>query len=142
LGSIAFDPELLAKLNSSNRIFNIIPSSKSKIIEEKKIPKRLPKNANEIDRIRREAAIIGHIPDCFGKQFSKRVFNSRYRDNASMFDFINIFTEYAKDQAIQEKIEIEESAGLLADWIAKNKKKFVEKRAPKQANHYQGEFFD
>lgn len=142
LGSIVFDPELLAKLNISNRIFNIIPGSKSKIIEEKKIRKRLPKNTTEIDRIRREAAIIGHIPEIFGGEFSKRVFDSSYRDNASMFDFVNIFTEHAKVQDIQDKIEIEESAGLLADWIAKNKKKFVEKRAPKQSDHYQAEIFE
>ena len=40
-----------------------------------------------------------------------------------MFDFINIFTEYAKELSHSKKIETEEKAGL-ADWIANNKRKF------------------
>ena len=55
---------------------------------------------------------------------SKTVFLVYMRDNASMFDFINIFTEYAKDLKPIKKIETEEKAGALADWIAKNKRKF------------------
>jgi hypothetical protein len=42
-----------------------------------------------------------------------------------MFDFINVFTEYAKNQPTEKKIEIEEKAGVLAGWIAKNRRKFV-----------------
>jgi len=41
-----------------------------------------------------------------------------------MFDFINIFTEYAKELSPAQKIESQEKAGILADWIAKNKRKF------------------
>ena len=142
LGAIPFDPEMLTKLGRSNQIFDIIQGSKSIIIDKKKIRKRLPNNANAIDRIHREAEIIGHIPDCFGKEFSNKVFNSKYRDNASMFDFINVFTEYAKDQSIQEKIEIEEKSGVLADWIAKNKKKFVAQRVLEDSSSNQFGIFD
>ena len=74
--------------------------------------------------MRREAEIKSYIPDVFGGEFSKQVFDSEWRDNASMFDFINIFTEYAKELNPAKKIEAEEKAGILADWISKNKRKF------------------
>ena len=60
----------------------------------------------------------------YARKHSRRIFDSQWRDNASMFDFINIFTEYAKDLKPIKKIETEEKAGALADWIAKNKRKF------------------
>ena len=59
----------------------------------------------------------------YARKHSRRVFDAQWRDNASMFDFINIFTEYAKDLKPIKKIETEEKAGALADWIAKNKRK-------------------
>ena len=45
-----------------------------------------------------------------------------------MFDFINIFTEYAQDQPIGKRLEMEERAGVLADRIVKNKRKFVSRK--------------
>ncbi|MBT3258392.1 MAG: hypothetical protein HN366_18310 [Deltaproteobacteria bacterium] len=50
-----------------------------------------------------------------------------------MFDFINIFTEYAQDQAIHKRLEIEERAGSLADQIVKNKRKFASRRGMNRA---------
>jgi len=41
-----------------------------------------------------------------------------------MFDFLNVFTEYAKTCKPGRKIEIEEKAGTLAKYIADNAKKF------------------
>jgi 23S rRNA U2552 (ribose-2'-O)-methylase RlmE/FtsJ len=124
LGNLDFSPELLAKLNLSEMIFDIIPGSKGQIIDTYKIA-NTPRGENkEENRILRDTEIIGHIPDLFGREHSKRVFNSHWRDNASMFDFINIFTEYAKELSPAQKIESQEKAGILADWIAKNKRKF------------------
>ena len=72
----------------------------------------------------REAGIIAYIPECHGGEFSSEVFDSTYRNNASMSDFINVFTEHAKSQPADKKIEMEEKAGSLPNWIHKNKKKF------------------
>jgi len=70
-------------------------------------------------------SFIEHIPKTYPGKCASRVFNSPYRENATMFNFINIFTEYAKDQPIHQRLEIEEWAGLLADRIVKNKRKFT-----------------
>jgi len=124
LGSLEFRPDLLARMNCSKMIFDVIKCSKGEILNNFKIP-GMPRKGNKKENIiLREAAIINHIPDLFGREYSKRVFNSSYRDNASMFDFINIFTEYAKELMPKERIAVEERTGVLAAWLAKNKKKF------------------
>jgi len=124
LGALNFSPELLAKLNLSEMIFDIIPRSKGKIIETYQIANTPQEGNKEESRILRETEIISYIPELFGRENSKRVFTSKWRDSATMFDFINIFTEYAKELSPAQKIESQEKAGILADWIAKNKKKF------------------
>jgi hypothetical protein len=48
-----------------------------------------------------------------------------YRDNASMYDFINIFTEDAKTLRYGQKIDVETNAGALAAWISTHKRKFL-----------------
>lgn len=124
LGALEFNPELLAKMNRSEMIFDIIRGSKSQIVDKYKIPDPSREGNKEENRILHEAALINLIPELFGREYSSRVFKSGMRDNASMFDFINIFTEYAKDLSPRERIESEEKAGILADWIARNKRKF------------------
>jgi hypothetical protein len=64
-------------------------------------------------------------PICLGGHEALRVFRSRLRDNASMYDFVNIFTEYAKGLPNGQKIDVETKAGALASWIAENKRKFA-----------------
>lgn len=128
LMELQFDPFLLAKAKLSDRIFDIIPGSRSCIIEQDEI-RRLPsKDRTEQDELAREASIIAGIPKYYAGEFSSQIFQSRHRDKTTMFDFINVFTEYAKAQGPEnpeKKIEIEGKSGALADWIAKNKKKFV-----------------
>jgi len=124
LAALEFSPELLAKAGASDMIFGIIRGSKREIIARFKIPNS-PRDGNRKEnRTAREAAIIAHIPGIYAGELSRKVFESSWRDNASMFDFINVFTEYAKDLGPKDKIEIEEKAGALADWIARNKRKF------------------
>lgn len=76
------------------------------------------------DKLKREELAIKYLPLCFAGDLSKAVFNSKYRDNASMFDLINVFTEYAKEKSPSEKVEIQRRSGQFADWVVKNKKKF------------------
>ena len=124
LGALKFDPEILARMNRSEMIFDIIPGSKGDIVDIYKIP-NTPREGNKTkNKIMRETQIISLVPDLFGGEYSRKVFTSGYRNNASMFDFINIFTEAAQKMSPAKKLETEEKAGILANWIAKNKRKF------------------
>ena len=123
--AIPFVPESLARTKMTAKVFDIIPGSRSRIMEEHRIPKRQKPRMTPAERTEYEASIIDHIPATFARKYAGRLFNSTYRDNATMFDFINIFTEYAQTQPIHKRLEIEERAGVLADQIVKNKRKFV-----------------
>ena len=128
LMAIPFDPESLARTQMTRKVFDIIPGSRSRVMEEHRIPKRQKPRMTPAERTEYEASIIDHIPATFAQKYAGRVFNSTYRDNATMFDFINIFTEYAQTQPIHKRLEIEERAGVLADQIVKNKRKFVSRK--------------
>ncbi|MBF0232770.1 MAG: DUF932 domain-containing protein, partial [Desulfamplus sp.] len=127
LGALEFNPTILATTNLSDMIFDIIQGSKGAIISEYEIPstpRKVDKKEKIDKKILRESQIIEHIPKMYAGEYSRRVFDSYWRENASMFDFINIFTEHAKDLTPRKKIEVQEKSGLLGDWIAKNKRKF------------------
>ncbi len=124
LGNLEFNPEFLARTNRSEMIFDIIPGSKGDIVNTYNIKRTSLHGNMKENKIMREAEIISLVPTLFGGEYSQQVFTSTYRNNASMFDFINIFTEHAKELKPGKKIESEEKAGVLANWIAKNKRKF------------------
>lgn len=126
LSDINFSPKILAKLDLSKMIFDVIPKSKSTIIDMNRhvFNEFLFKKLSSEEKLKKEELAIGYLPHCFAGDLSRAVFNSRYRDNASMFDFINVFTEHAKLKSSSEKVEIQRRAGQLADWVVKNKKKF------------------
>lgn len=69
----------------------------------------------------------GGYPNYYGGAFSERVFTSRYRKNASAFDFLNIFTEYANHCQPAQRLEIQGKAGTLAKYIGENARKFSRK---------------
>jgi hypothetical protein len=69
--------------------------------------------------------VIKQIPSLIGGEHSNKVFNSQWRENASMFDFINLFTEEAQNYKPEQRLNIEKEAGNLANFIIKNKKMFV-----------------
>lgn len=126
LSDIEFSPQRLAELELSKMIFDIIPKSKSTVIDTHRsvfndfsFKKLSPK-----DKIMREKLAIGFLPACFAGDMSKVVFCSPYRDNASMFDLINVFTEHAKEKPPTERLEIQKRAGQLAEWVVNNKKQF------------------
>ncbi|MCP4579211.1 MAG: DUF932 domain-containing protein [Deltaproteobacteria bacterium] len=125
LMSMDFDPESLVRTKLTPKVFDIIPGSRSRIMAEHRIPKRQKTRMTRGERTEYEASIIDHIPKTFVGKYASRVFNSPHRENATMFDFINIFTEYAQTQSIHRQLDMEERAGVLADQIVKNKRKFV-----------------
>lgn len=126
LSDIEFSPRKLAELGLSKMIFDIIPRSKSTVIEKNRYLFKdfIFKNLNSEDRLTRESLAIEYLPLSFAGCHSKAVFNSDFRDNASMFDLINVFTEHAKEKEIGERVEIQKRAGMLAEWVINNKRKF------------------
>ncbi|MCG6878138.1 MAG: DUF932 domain-containing protein, partial [Deltaproteobacteria bacterium] len=124
LMAIDFEPESLARTQMTRKVLDVIPGARSQIMQVHRIPKRHKGRMTRAERTEHEASIIAHIPETFAGKYASRVFNSPYRENATMFDFINIFTEYAQEQPIYKRLEIEERAGVLAGQIVKNKRKF------------------
>ena len=128
LMSIDFDAESLARTKMTRKVLDIIPGARSRIMQEHRISKRQKTRMTPAERTEYEASIIDHIPETFAGKHAARVFNSPHRTNATMFDFINIFTEYAQTQPIHRRLEMEERAGVLADQIVKNKRKFASRK--------------
>jgi len=129
LASRPFDPERLAQDNHTCRqVFEVIPASKQTICEGEKLALRYASDASEGEKGKmkraHDAQVIGLIPKYFGGEFAAKVFETSFRDNATMFDFVNVFTEYAKSRAPAQRLEIEEKAGTLAKYIAENARKF------------------
>lgn len=89
---------------------------------------RYPTDASTAQRekMRQEhdAQLIGLIPERFGGEHSGRVFRTHLRKSSTVFDFINVFTEHAKEQPPAIRLDIEEKAGALAKYISKNAQKF------------------
>jgi hypothetical protein len=125
LASIRFDPVRLAKHADLKALFSIIPDRdlKEELLERTKSKDYsvLSKNDREIKRM---SDAIAELPFCLGGREALRVFQSHWRDEASMYDFVNIFTEHAKGLPNGQKLNVESKAGSLASWIAENKRKF------------------
>lgn len=127
LSDIEFAPQKLAELGLGKMIFDIIPKSKSTVIDTHRhvFNDFTFRGLSPEDKLKREELAIKLLPLCFGGKQSKVVFSSNFRDNASMFDLINVFTEHAKDKSYSEKVEIQRRTGLLADWVIRNKNKLL-----------------
>ena len=129
LGKIPLVSYKLASNSITNqRIFEIIPALKQTICDKERLYLRYPSDCPEGEkkqiRLNHDSRIIDLIPKHFGREYSGRVFNSRWRDSATIFDFLNVFTEYAKLVSPSQKLDIEEKTGSLARHIAENAKKF------------------
>jgi hypothetical protein len=126
LAGIRFDPVGLAKHADLRALFSIIPDRdlKQESLEQTKIKdyNMLPKPDRETERI---SDALAALPSCLGGREALSVFSSRWRDEASMYDFVNVFTEHAKLLPNGQKIDVESKAGALASWIAENKRKFT-----------------
>lgn len=129
LGGMSFDPERISRNRAfTDQIFGVIPGSKQNLCEKGNIFLRYPQEAStgerETMRQEHDARLLELIPETFGGDHSNQVFKSSFRDGATLFDLINVFTEHAKKQPPSRKLEIEEKAGALAKYLANNSKKF------------------
>jgi len=129
LGAISFTPEKLVSHVDLKSLFDIIPDKDLKKLGTDKFSEIFKDSLSKFDKEERERQrnikIIAEIPNLIGGEHSNKVFKSGYRDNASMFDFINVFTEEAHKYEPNQRLQIEKRTGDLADFIAKNKKKFA-----------------
>jgi hypothetical protein len=124
LGALRYDPYRLAKLGYTSDILEILPQEREglrKAVRDVTTSRDLPK---EERRLLREAACIAAIPERLAVGNSAAVFHSRMRDSATLFDFVNVFTERAKEEPMRERVVIEERAGRLAVTFYRNAKKF------------------
>lgn len=112
-----FDPEKIAELNGAELVYSIIPISEQEREKRKKLKKQ--------DRIVFDINQLSLYPEKYAGPLSSKIFESVYRSNYSMFDFINVFTEYAHlgDRSIERKIEIEKKTGDFVSWVLDNKKR-------------------
>ncbi|HOC57943.1 MAG TPA: DUF932 domain-containing protein [Verrucomicrobiota bacterium] len=124
LATIDFNPQLLAKAGFTSDILDLCGEQRDelrKVGSDLKLPEDMPR---EEKRLRRETAVIDAIPKRLATGGSARVFQSYWRDNKTLFDFVNLFTERAKEcDDLARRIEMEESAGLLADRLFKHRQK-------------------
>jgi hypothetical protein len=132
LGEIEFNSSRLAADSGlTERVFDIIPGAKQTLCDQYQDHLRYPKECPDAEKQRLKLAhdtkLLELIPDYYGREFSNSVFKSPYRKNASAFDFLNIFTEYAKGCPPAQRLEIQGKAGALAKYIGESAKKFSRK---------------
>jgi len=127
LGAIPFDAEILAKNYQLKDILAIIADAEQREdVKGKLVDKRFSDiDDNEAREIARNAYKIYQLPRLIGGPEAQSVFRSLWRDNATMYDFVNIFTALAQKFDYAKRIQTEEKAGDLANWITWNKKKFM-----------------
>jgi hypothetical protein len=123
LAETPFDPGKLVKAGFGSTILDTIPEMRSTLRQNISLDKESEIEDPKKRKLWRETAYLEAIPDVYGREHSLKVFNSHWRDNASMFDFINILTEYAKELPIMTRLQVEENVGDFADKVMKNKKR-------------------
>ena len=119
LASIPFQPELIVKHGGAPYVYHIIPLNKELAAKRQALRRKEKYIAFDTE-------VIAQYPYHYGGKYSSRVFNSRYRNNQSMFDFINVFTEYAQSRqvtSVGRRLEIEKKTGELVRWIVEKKRK-------------------
>ncbi len=127
LGGLNFDSQKLVKAVDLRELFNIIPNMNLKQECESNIPQDAYDKITDSEERKLKKAILAieAIPKVIGNNEARQVFSSHWRSSASMYDLINIFTAHAKTLTPPERLQAEERAGIMADWIASNKRKFA-----------------
>ncbi len=117
LMSIPYSLEGLVGAGGAKEVFKVVGLYPRERAERKKLTGM---------RIRQfDIEKIHLYPKRFGGELTNKVFFSHWRDNQNMFDFVNIFTEFAKTQSPRKRLDIETKTGNLAKWIMTNREKFL-----------------
>ena len=125
LADLQFDPKKLVKAGFGGTILDIIPEMRSTLRQNVSLDGESEIEDPKKRKLWRETTYLEAIPRVYGREHSLQVFNSHWRDNASMFDFINVLTEYAKELPIMTRLQVEERVGEFADYVLKNKAKLA-----------------
>lgn len=115
LVELEYSPISLANLGATEYIYKILPLDEYTYLKRNKMKRE--------DKLKFDIEFISGIPRKYAGVNSKEVFLSKFRNNQSIFDFINIFTEFAHSKNISKKrqIYIEEKSGDLVKWAIDNK---------------------
>jgi hypothetical protein len=128
LGEIPFDPvRLVSNREVNSQLFEVIPAMKRTICDGERLRLDYPSDVTAEEKLKlkieHDATVATLIPKYFAGEHSKRVFQTSLRDSATVFDLVNVFTEYAKGMTPSLRLDIEEKSGRLAKYISDNKKK-------------------
>ena len=69
----------------------------------------------------RSKKILDEVPTKYGGAHTLAVWNSVYRDQNSMYDWVEAFTEHAQTLPAEVQLEVEQGAGALTAWISDHK---------------------
>ena len=116
---IPYSDHTADRLLWNNAPINIIPDMKEDKLWNK--TKKFGTPEDSVEELNRSINIVDGIPMKYGGVHTKAVWDSGYREKRSIYDFVEAFTEHAQTCNAQTQEEIEEDAGTLTSWIAKNK---------------------
>ena len=69
----------------------------------------------------RSKKILDEIPTKYGGVHTLAVWNSTFRDQNSMYEWVEAFTEHAQTLPAEVQLEVEQGAGELTAWISDHK---------------------
>jgi len=69
----------------------------------------------------RSKKILDEVPTKYGGAHTLAVWNSVYRDQNSMYEWVEAFTEHAQTLPAEVQLEVEQGAGELTAWISDHK---------------------
>ena len=124
LYGLDFQPDKMVNANLTQTICHVISGRdlKQELGHKVRLPLREKEELKAQEIKQKEEELLLQL---ILRTLGSKVIHSPWRDNVSMFDFINIFTETANSLDHKEKIATQMNAGKLADHIANNKKKFA-----------------
>ena len=94
------------------------PLKKAKLYSPKK--KHADVKAHNEDLIR-SIKILDEVPQRYGGVHTDAIWNSTFRDQNSMYDWVEAFTEHAQTLPAEVQLEVEQGAGELTAWISDHK---------------------
>jgi hypothetical protein len=71
----------------------------------------------------RSIQILNEVPTKYGGVHTLAVWNSTFRDQNSMYEWVEAFTEHAQTLPAEVQLEVEQGAGELTAWISDHKEK-------------------
>jgi hypothetical protein len=98
---------------------DILPQlKKDKLWTPKKKFSDITTNQEDLSRSKK---ILDEVPVKYGGEHTLAVWNSKFRDHNSMYEWVEAFTEHAQTLPAEVQLEVEQGAGELTAWINNHK---------------------